>query len=209
MATVGQVIRRLRTEKGWTQQELGDRLNMDRALIAERELGRTRVPGAEYPKFAEVFGVPLEQFRGLIEPDEKPVDLPGIPVINRGPAGMVTDYEQKGAELRGSAEVLERDAKTTEPDLFALIVVGNSMEPTLRDGDRAVFSPVPGRTEPRPGESVVFVRTKDGRAGLGIFTRKGAVLDIKKTARTAKGISCKPEDIESMAVLVQVRRNFA
>ena len=44
MATVGQVIRRLRTEKGWTQQELGDRLNMDRALIAERELDRTRVP---------------------------------------------------------------------------------------------------------------------------------------------------------------------
>lgn len=56
--TTGDVIRKLRKEKGWTQQELGDRLGVQKSAIAKYESGRVKnLKRATIKKMAEIFNV--------------------------------------------------------------------------------------------------------------------------------------------------------
>lgn len=57
MAGVSETIVKLRTEKGWTQQELADRLVVSRSLVSMWEL-RIREPDfLSIERMAELFGV--------------------------------------------------------------------------------------------------------------------------------------------------------
>lgn len=56
--TTGDVIRKLRKEKGWTQQELGDRLGVQKSAIAKYESGRVKnLKRTTIKKMAEIFNV--------------------------------------------------------------------------------------------------------------------------------------------------------
>lgn len=61
--TTGDVIRKLRKEKGWTQQELGDRLGVQKSAIAKYESGRVKnLKRTTIKKMAEIFNVDLMVF---------------------------------------------------------------------------------------------------------------------------------------------------
>ena len=49
-----------REAKGWTQQELADRINKDRTSITHYELGDCDIPGKVLIKLAEVLGMPMD-----------------------------------------------------------------------------------------------------------------------------------------------------
>ena len=56
--TTGDVIRKLRKEKGWTQQELGDRLGVQKSAIAKYESGRVKnLKRTTIKKMTEIFNV--------------------------------------------------------------------------------------------------------------------------------------------------------
>lgn len=56
--TTGDVIRKLRKEKGWTQQELGDRLGVQKSAIAKYESGRVKnLKRTTIKKMSEIFNV--------------------------------------------------------------------------------------------------------------------------------------------------------
>lgn len=56
--TTGDVIRKLRKEKGWTQQELGDRLGVQKSAIAKYESGRVKnLKRTTIKKMVEIFNV--------------------------------------------------------------------------------------------------------------------------------------------------------
>ncbi|WP_290155211.1 helix-turn-helix domain-containing protein, partial [uncultured Dubosiella sp.] len=51
-------MRKLRKEKGWTQQELGDRLGVQKSAIAKYESGRVKnLKRTTIKKMAEIFNV--------------------------------------------------------------------------------------------------------------------------------------------------------
>ena len=54
--TINEFIK-LRTEKGWTQQDLGDRLFVSRSLISMWELGIRKPDRISVERMAELFGV--------------------------------------------------------------------------------------------------------------------------------------------------------
>ena len=73
-----------------------------------------------------------------------------VPVVSYATAGAANDYEDLADFLD---ETIETDCK--DPNCFALIVEGDSMEPVLRAGDRVVVAP---NSEARTGDIVVARR---------------------------------------------------
>ena len=57
MTGVSETIIKLRTEKGWTQQDLADRLIVSRSLVSMWELGTRKPDRFSVERMAELFGV--------------------------------------------------------------------------------------------------------------------------------------------------------
>jgi phage repressor protein C with HTH and peptisase S24 domain len=64
-------------------------------------------------------------------------------------------------------ETVETDCR--DPNAFAMIIEGDSMEPEIRAGDRVIFAP---NLEPRNGEPAV-VKLVDGRVYVKTFHTTG------------------------------------
>ena len=63
----GETIRRLRMEKGLTQQQLSDQLGLDRSSVASWELGR-HMPGVTtITQLAEALGVETAALMATVE----------------------------------------------------------------------------------------------------------------------------------------------
>lgn len=65
--TLGEKIRALRKQAGWTQTELGQRLGVQKNAVSKWECGRVEdVPAGKIKALAALFGVPASQ---LIDDD--------------------------------------------------------------------------------------------------------------------------------------------
>lgn len=90
----GETLRRLRVEKGLTQQQLADRIHVDRTSIASWEIGRHMPDAATVSQLAEALGVDTAALMATAaEPgeapnvllvDDKPIILEGgIPILRK------------------------------------------------------------------------------------------------------------------------------
>lgn len=81
-AAIGQVIRRLREDRGWTYRDVAERIGKNPSSIGRKERGELSVKRPEQKRLAEVFGIPVEEFDRLVhEVDQAmPVsDVVGVP----------------------------------------------------------------------------------------------------------------------------------
>ena len=63
---VGQRIREIRKEKGYSQEELASRADLDRTYMTSVECGRRNISIVNLNKIAKALGVTLEElFRGI------------------------------------------------------------------------------------------------------------------------------------------------
>ena len=218
MNPIGETIRQLREERGWTQAELAARVGLDRTNIARREGGTTRVKGNERIAFAKAFGISVPEF------DEMWRDWtvtrtrggPGIPIINRAPAGQIADYEEYGVDSGQGMEYV--DFGDIRDELaFGVIVVGSSMEPRLREGDYIILSPVdPYRADGKlRNGKIVFVRFgpeyRDGCTLARFFAEEGGEegrIRLQKDNPAYKPIMCRREDIQLVAVALERREKL-
>jgi phage repressor protein C with HTH and peptisase S24 domain len=96
---------------------------------------------------------------------------------------------------------------------FAVVIVGDSMEPELREGDYAIFTP---QTVPRPAVKLmdgdtVFVRftAESGREGCTVaqyYAQEGGTVVLRKENPKFPPIICRTEEIQQLSVLVELRR---
>lgn len=121
-------IKRLRKQKGLTQLELADLLNVHQTAVSQWEQDRTNPDIETYKKMASIFDVSLDLLLGNRE-------LKGvkIPVLGRVQAGIpieavteIIDYEEITPELAATGE------------FFCLQIQGDSMEPRFVAGDVVV-----------------------------------------------------------------------
>jgi transcriptional regulator with XRE-family HTH domain len=235
MGAIGDIIRQLREDRGWDQGELLDRfqrvakqrgliVSMSKNVISRRETGKIAIKPPERKLWAEVFGMSVEEFdqqwRGSRVHD-RPAPM-GIPVINRGPAGVVQPYDHDhmaGGEFHNAFEYVDRgdpqdEARYISDDLaFALIIVGDSMEPAMTEGDLAVFTPM---TVPRPRQrlengKVVFVRFGPESKNEGVtvarwFQQADGSIQLSKDNRKYPALSVKAEEIVQLACCVELRK---
>lgn len=212
MSAIGQTIKRLREEHGWTQAQLGAQVGLNGTNIARREIGTTRVKAGERVKFAKAFGMSLadfdEQWRQWSMPRTKGGD--GIPVINRAPAGQIVDYEEWGVDSGQGYEYVDAGS-IVDPLAFCVIVVGNSMQPVLQEGDQLILSPVdPYKADARLTDGkIVFVRftvERDGGCTLARFYNEAeGRIRLHKDNPSFAPIHCEREDIQSIAIAIERR----
>lgn len=213
MTAIGQLVRRLREERGWTLEQLAERLAISTSTLAKKERGEVSIKPPERQQFAQAFKLTLdefdEQWRGSRL--DRSVGGPGIPVINRAPAGQVIDYEEYGVDSGQGMEYL--DWGDIRDDLaFAVIVVGDSMEPSLHEGDYLILSSL---SLPRPkvkleDGAVVFVRfgPDSGRPGCTIarwYGQSDGSIILRKDNARHPPIVCRRDDLEQLAVAIEKR----
>ena len=154
-------LKEIRVQNGMTLAALAKASGYGISTINNFENGRTAASDAFMERVASILGVqPVE-----IAPAAAPkaafsprVTFPRIvwrqvPIVAWARAGAAHDYADLANQIEETVETDNRD-----PNAFALIIEGESMEPDFRAGDLVIVSP---NSEPRNGDFVV-ARQKEG-----------------------------------------------
>jgi transcriptional regulator with XRE-family HTH domain len=103
MSSIGERIRLLRLEKGWTQEVLADLLGVSRLAVARWETGE-RKPRKKYlDKLAEVLGVSKEELLGVEKQEESKLKIIKASQIKANPLAvkLVQDlFHSRGIPFR-------------------------------------------------------------------------------------------------------------
>lgn len=152
---VGDKIRELREARGWSQDELAERVGISQAAIVKIEKGQT-TRSRFLPDIAKALDRPIEELvggratpHGYRPPPEflGERDLPVFAAVEGGSGEMVVSTDP--------IDIVQRPwFLGTVKDGYAVLVTGESMEPAFRSGDLAIVNP---RLGPQPSTDVILV----------------------------------------------------
>jgi transcriptional regulator with XRE-family HTH domain len=209
---VARFIRERRETLQLSLQDVAELFGLSYQAIAQREKGVTKVKLSEVPRFAEILQVPPEQLTRLI------LGTAGaggkIPVVNRTAAGGFIDNTEWGVNSTEGYTYVDRDIQTEDSDLFALVVDGSSMAPTLLERDLVICKPVPPDADRMPPpRTVVYIRmSADSRAPGGMLCRwhpqRDGMYLLEKDNPAYSSVVVSREHVEQFAVVVQKRTPF-
>jgi len=179
MKEIGERIKKLRKHLGLTQEQFGEKIGKAWTTIQRWEAGVVQIPDPALKLISKVFGVSYDWLKeGKGEMFEKPSFLDmnindiyyelrqrmkeqfwTIPVIGKVGAGFP---QAKGdLEIVGYFDIPK--IKGLKPEqLFGAIVHGDSMAPTLLDGDTVIAKIYEGDATDIPNKKVVIVANPDG-----------------------------------------------
>ena len=218
MDAVAQTIRKLRDMYGLTQLQLSALTGISRAGIAKRETGHVRIKPPERKIFAKAFGMSINQFDELWRASkiEQIKGGDGIPVINRAPAGDIVDYEEYGTDSGQGFEYIDFGQLPQDQHLFAVVVTGDSMSPTLEDGEYAVFKPLDRERDNGKFKdgSICFVRfaseyKEQGCTIARVWVLEDGDLQLSKDNPAHKPRTVKRELVSQVAVAIERRVKFS
>lgn len=128
---IGTRIKEIRTLKQLSQEELAIKMGYkSRTSINKIELGLADVSSSKVQEFAKVLGVSTSYLMGWENQTKTKQKGVKIPVLGTIPAGVPIEAIE---EVLDYEEISEEMAK--HGTYFALKVKGNSMLPTIKDGD--------------------------------------------------------------------------
>lgn len=153
-AELGARIARARTARGLTQLDIAKHFSIERVSVTQWESGVTKPEGDKLPGLADRLGIPLQWLMtGKGDPDVEP-PKPGEPQrpISRDLLVGARDLPVYGCAQGGDGDVIIVDNNPIEwvlrpeplfnvPGGFAIYLVGDSMEPVYRQGDRVLIHP--------------------------------------------------------------------
>lgn len=146
MIDIGKMIKQLRTDRDWTQDQLAKMLHISKQTISNYENGRREPDYETLEAIADIFNVPMgffltqEEEREALAAVHNTPAVPGfqtsaytparamVPVIGSvrcGPGGLAFE-ELQGAEMADVANPSE---------YFYLTTTGDSMAPDIKEGD--------------------------------------------------------------------------
>ncbi|HEX4302875.1 MAG TPA: S24 family peptidase [Rhizomicrobium sp.] len=133
-------IAQLRAERGWSQEDLAEKLNTTAVSVGRYEKQDQRLTLPLMRRVAKVFRVSVAQVAG--EASSTPLDHTGVPVYDvRAAAGagafLVDEQSEPSHYLMFREQWLRRVSRDIS-QLIVLEVSGDSMWDTLHDGDHAL-----------------------------------------------------------------------
>lgn len=203
--TSGQRITKLRKERDLQQKEVAAAIGMNRIVLNRIELGKRPLRDDEAVALADFFHVTTDYLlKGVTA---QPRDKKGvrIPVLGRVVAGIpieaveeILDYEEITPELAATGE------------FFALQVKGDSMLPTLKDGDVVIVKKQP--TVDSGDIAIVLVNgneatvkeVKESPGGITLIGHNVAVY----TPQFYSNEEIKSLPVEVLGKVVEMRRKF-
>lgn len=204
--TIGARIKKAREMRGMSQLRLANQIGVPFQRVSEWERGIVS-PSARYLKsIAETLSVSLDWLlsgKGPVEGPERgesvfPVSH--VPVYGTVPGGPPYDPGDPGV-----IEMIGVPAEYSGRDVFGLIVKGDSMAPTLADGDRIL---VARDVKPKDGQ-VVVVRLDGGEYTVKRLKNQGNLLILSPDNPNFQPLVLSPEDsCEVIGVVVEVIRRL-
>lgn len=203
--TPGERLRAAIKRAGYTQESFSEAFFGEnrRSWLNTKITGRSAISENE----AEQFEAALKLPRGHILVGDAPRRPPrpsAIPILNKVRAGPVHDYAIAEPEIEDVEYV---DAfNIHDPDAFALVVVGDSMEPTIEEDDLIIASPAADLIN----GCVVVVwfdeHSKHIGGCVGRYQRgdEGSIV-LSKDNRRHRPVVCEPSDIRQMVRVVERR----
>lgn len=205
MKSIGERIKDARKSAGLTQLELAKKTELSRSYIGDIEKDRYNPSVSTLQLIATATNTPLED----LLPSTKTVSPAGrgvrIPVLGRVVAGIpieaveeILDYEEITPEMAATG------------DFFALQVRGDSMLPTLKDGDVVIVKKQP--TVDSGDIAIVLVNgndatvkeIKESPAGITLIGHNVAVY----TPRFYSNEEIKNLPVQVLGKVVEMRRKF-
>ena len=210
MSTLGSRIKELRLERKMTGDELGRVLGISKSTISLYEHDKSTPDDAIKKKICSYFDVSFDWLMGItasrttIHTKRTGRGVP-IPVLGRVVAGVPIDAVQ---EILDYEEITPEMAATGE--YFALQVKGDSMEPTLRDGDIVIVKKQP--TVDSGDIAIVLVNgndatvkeIKESPAGITLIGHNAAIYTPQFYSN--KEIQNMP--VQIIGKVVEMRRKF-
>lgn len=215
MADISKIVRRIRKQRGFTQEEMGKILGVSRQYIYQIESGRKSVGLKFLEKFSKVFQIPLSKLLeetgitltssdkdyilkilNTLSPEEQRkvldfiVTLKGIPIKKIPVLGYVQAGEPfEIPEDEEPIEIIELPADETKEAKFAVIVRGDSMkERGIEEGDYLLLNP---DIQVESGDLVVAVIDK--KATFKIFRRDNGKIYLEPANSNYRKIELKPD----------------
>ena len=222
-------LKKLRKEKGVTQQEVADYLGVTSVAYGHYETGRRAMTEERLLKLAEYFGVSTDVILGR---EDQPAEAPGwkdasevtakpspprfplpdldhetarIPILGSVHAGY--DYMAE-ENYEGYLEV-DPAVKQRHPDAYVVQVKGDSMEPEIRHGAVAICVP---SSEYRSG-CLALVSINGDEATVKRLKINGDGITLIPANPCYKTIHYTPEDVQSLPVqirakVIEIRNNY-
>lgn len=173
----GEIIRRKREAKGWSQDKLGTEVGISQEAVVKIENGKTR-KSKYFPNIAQVLDIPLNDIDASLaaaprtkqvaaDDTRPPANFPIRGSVEGGPGQIIisndpVDYVERPPQLAQAG------------DAYGLLITGTSMEPEYRPGDTAYVHP----HLPIVGNEVyVFYAESDGEARATIKHLRKATPD--------------------------------
>ena len=131
----GDILKQLRQAKGMSQEEFASLLGTTKQVVSRYENGQRTPKITVAQKYAEVLGISLNELLGenviegqtIPEGFEPMPDMSSIPLVGRIACGEPITAEQN---VEGVVSVPSQWRSD-----FALLCRGDSMEPSIKDGD--------------------------------------------------------------------------
>jgi len=198
---IGDQVRALRVQRGWSQAELARRSGVDQGRISRLESGETLNPQPEtLLRLSEALQVPLTAIVGRPSPATIHAVVPGrapVPIV-RVPAHAGADWTW---EPTGQVTTID-DAVARARDLLGVIVVGECMVPDVMDGDLVIFD----RAARQPRDRDMVVVTRDNQ----VLVRWARVADGAEPELVDNaGVALPPSGDDAVfleGIVVEVRR---
>ena len=119
---------------------------------------------------------------GLKQPDWVKDLIPymkrSIPVFNSIPEGEPHELTDSHYILKNAEEYVMTGVRDVHA--YALVVIGDKMEPTLREGDRIIVSP----SSETANKCIVVFRLNNGKAGVCRFRQIGTEISLESDTDT-------------------------
>jgi len=145
-------IAKLREDRGWSQQDLADRLETTAVSVGRYEKEDQRLTLPLLRKIAEVFGVSVADVIGEAGSQPGTIPIPAYDIRAAGGPGAFSDEQEEPPHYLYFREQWIR--KLGRPNfLVVLEVSGDSMWETLHDGDNALVD----RSQVNPRREGLYV----------------------------------------------------
>lgn len=166
---MGQKIKHLRIQKGYTQEELGKILGVKKAAIQKYENGTVKnIKRSKIQLLADALDTTPTYIMGWNEENETNHKQPTkVPVLGTVAAGIPIEAIEDIEDYEEISEIM-----ASKGEYFALKIKGESMEPKFSDGD------------------VVIVRKQENieSGEIGVIIVNGYDATVKKVIKQENGI---------------------
>ena len=202
--TIGERIKFLREQRGWTQEELGKLIGVKNSAIHKYESGRVvNLKQTTIDKLARVFDVKTSYILGY-ESDPSEHTSTWIPVLGRIPAGTPIEAIEEVVDREDIPSALARKGEH-----FGLRIVGDSMSPVYLDGDTII---VRKQSDCESGEDCVVMINGDDATFKRVIKNENGIL-LRPLNPDYDVMMFSNEDIEKLPVrivgiAVEVRRKI-